>query len=57
MQKYMNHSIVGIIIIGAILTPPDVISQLILAVPLVILYEISILISKMSQKKIDVDNN
>lgn len=57
MRKYRKHAIVGIIIIGAILTPPDVISQLILAVPLVILYEISILISKMSQKKIDVDNN
>lgn len=56
MRKYRKHSVVAIIIIGAILTPPDVISQLILAVPLIILYEVSIIVCKYSQKKTDVDN-
>lgn len=52
MRKYRRHSIVVILILAAILTPgTDPISQVILAVPLFILYEISILVSKFSQKK------
>jgi sec-independent protein translocase protein TatC len=53
MKKYRRHSLVLILIAAAILTPgTDPISQLILAVPLFLLYEISILVSKLSQKKI-----
>lgn len=52
MKKYRKHSIVVIMILAAFLTPgTDPVSQLILAVPLVLLYEISILISKLSLKK------
>ena len=52
MKKYRRHSIVIIMILAAFLTPgADPVSQLVLAVPLVVLYEISILISKISQKK------
>ena len=52
MQKYRKHAIVVIMIAAAILTPgTDPVSQIILAVPLVLLYEISILVSKLSQKK------
>ncbi len=52
MRKYRKHSIVIIMIAAAVLTPgTDPVSQLILAVPLVLLYEISILVSKFSQKK------
>lgn len=52
MRKYRKHSIVIIMIAAAILTPgTDPVSQVILAVPLVLLYEISILVSKFSQKK------
>jgi sec-independent protein translocase protein TatC len=52
MRKFRKHAIVIIMIAAAILTPgTDPVSQIILAVPLVILYEISILISKLSQKK------
>jgi sec-independent protein translocase protein TatC len=46
MKKYRKHAIVVIFIIGAIITPPDVISQTLVSVPLVGLYEFSILISK-----------
>ena len=54
MRKYRRHSIVIILILAAILTPgADPVSQVILAVPLVLLYEISIFISKISSKKID----
>jgi sec-independent protein translocase protein TatC len=52
MRKYRRHSIVIILILAAILTPgADPVSQVILAVPLVLLYEISIFISKISSKK------
>ncbi len=45
MRKYRKHSIVVIFIISAIITPPDVFSQTLVAIPLLILYEVSILIS------------
>ncbi len=52
MRKYRRHSLITILIFAAILTPgTDPVSQIILAIPLVILYEISILVSKFSQKK------
>lgn len=52
MRKYRRHAIVIILILSAILTPgADPVSQVILAVPLVLLYEISIFISKLSSKK------
>ena len=52
MKKYRRHAIVIIMILAAFLTPgADPVSQVVLAVPLVLLYEISILISKLSQRK------
>ena len=46
LKKFRRYSIVLIFILAAILTPPDVISQVILALPLVLLYEISIILCK-----------
>ena len=46
LQRNRKYAIVLIFIISAILTPPDVFSQIILAVPLLFMYEISILLSK-----------
>jgi len=52
MRKYRRHAIVVILVLAAFLTPgADPVSQIVLAVPLVLLYEISILISKISVKK------
>jgi sec-independent protein translocase protein TatC len=52
MQKYRRHAIIVILILAAFLTPgADPVSQIILAAPLVVLYEISIFISKISQRK------
>ncbi|MCX7877102.1 MAG: twin-arginine translocase subunit TatC [Ignavibacteria bacterium] len=54
MKKYRKHAIVLILLLAGLLTPsPDITSQLLLGVPLLILYEISILISKSSQPKRD----
>ena len=46
LRKFRRYAVVLIFILAAILTPPDVISQIILALPLVLLYEISILLCK-----------
>lgn len=52
MRKYRKHALILILLIAGILTPsPDITSQLLLAVPLFILYEVSIIICKFSQKK------
>ena len=45
MRIYRRHSIVIILILAAIITPPDVISQFLVLLPLILLYEISIGIS------------
>lgn len=45
LRKYRRHSIVAILIIAAIITPPDPLSQILITIPLYLLFEISILIS------------
>lgn len=45
LRKYRKHSYIILLIIAAIITPPDVLSQMIVSIPLIILYEISIFIS------------
>jgi sec-independent protein translocase protein TatC len=47
MRKYRKYALVGILVIAAIITPPDPFSQTMIAVPLFLLYEFSILISAM----------
>jgi sec-independent protein translocase protein TatC len=52
LSKYRKHSIIVILIIAAVLTPtPDPISQLIFAAPICVLYEISVFISFVVNKK------
>lgn len=53
MKAYRKHSFVVILVISAIITPPDVISQVLIAFPLVFLYEVSIVISRRIQKQMD----
>lgn len=45
LRKYRKHAAVVILIIAAIVTPPDIVSQVIVTIPLLILYELSIFIS------------
>jgi sec-independent protein translocase protein TatC len=51
LRKYRRIAIVICFIVGGILTPPDPISQFMVAIPLLILYEIGILISASVAKK------
>lgn len=47
LKAYFKYAIVVIFIVAAIITPPDVVSQIFMALPLVGLYGLSILIAKM----------
>ncbi|MHA3787214.1 twin-arginine translocase subunit TatC [Flavobacterium hauense] len=51
LRKYRKYALVIILIIAAIVTPPDVVSQTIVTIPLVILYEVSIFIAARMEKK------
>ena len=51
MRQYRKYAIVGILVVAAIVTPPDPFSQTMIAVPLYLLYEFSILISAMVIRK------
>lgn len=51
LRKYRKFALVIVLIISAIITPPDIASQIIVAVPVVVLYEISIYISKAVVKR------
>lgn len=50
LRKYRKHSYVVLLIIAAIITPPDILSQMIVCIPLVILFELSIIISGRVEK-------
>jgi sec-independent protein translocase protein TatC len=51
LRKYRKHALVVVLILAAIITPPDIASQVIVAIPILILYEISIKVSKIVIKK------
>jgi len=46
LKKYRKHALVVILILAAIITPPDVFSQILVSLPLLVLYEVGIVISK-----------
>jgi sec-independent protein translocase protein TatC len=50
LQEIRSYVIVGAFVIGAIFTPPDVVSQIMLAVPLWVLYEVGILAARLMEK-------
>jgi sec-independent protein translocase protein TatC len=51
LSKARKYVILAIAIIAAILTPPDVVSQVLLGIPMWLLYELSVVISRMVKKK------
>src|SRR5690606_2028339 len=46
LKKYRKFALIIVLILSAVITPPDVMSQIIVAIPILILYEVSIYISK-----------
>ncbi len=58
MRKYRRHAIVIILFLAGILTPgPDMTSQVLLAIPLLILYELSILLAAFAKRQRDRANS
>jgi sec-independent protein translocase protein TatC len=51
LREKRRYAIVGVFVVAAVLTPPDVISQFALAIPTLLLYEVSIFLVKMVEKK------
>jgi sec-independent protein translocase protein TatC len=51
LKKYRKHAIVLVLILAAIITPPDMISQIIVSIPILLLYELGILVVKQVEKK------
>jgi sec-independent protein translocase protein TatC len=51
LRKYRKHSIVIILVVAAVVTPPDPFSQTIIAIPLYLLFEFSIFISSRVYKR------
>jgi sec-independent protein translocase protein TatC len=51
LKKYRRHSLVGILILSALITPPDVVSQLLVSFPIYALYEFGIIIVKRVENK------
>lgn len=50
LKKYRRHAIVVILIISAVITPPDMLSQIIVSIPIIVLYEIGIVVSTRTSK-------
>lgn len=53
LKEIRPYIIVGAFVIAAVVTPPDVLSQLLLAVPLCLLYELGILVARFYEPKLD----
>lgn len=51
LRTYRRHAIVLVLILAAVITPPDVVSQIVVSIPIVILYELSIFICAWVVKK------
>lgn len=51
LKKYRRHAFVGTLLLSAIITPPDIFSQVLVSMPLLLLYEAGIKISKRVEKK------
>ena len=47
LREWRGYAIVGIFVVAAIITPPDVVSQLMLAIPMVVLYELGIVAARL----------
>jgi sec-independent protein translocase protein TatC len=51
LRQKRRYAIVGVVVVAAIITPPDPISQLSLAIPIILLYEVSIWLAVLTERK------
>jgi sec-independent protein translocase protein TatC len=52
LRQYRRHAIVILVAVAAVITPPDAFSQILIAFPLISLYEISILVAKRVERQL-----
>jgi len=55
MKTYRKHAYVLMLLLSAIITPPDIFSQIMVCIPLIVLYEVGIVISRRVVKKREYD--
>lgn len=55
MRRKRKYAFLMTFVVGAVLTPPDVLTQFMMAVPLMVLYEFSIFVAKFAAKKKKVE--
>lgn len=51
LSAYRRHIVVGLLVIAAILTPPDILTQIMLALPLYVLFELSLLVARIAFRR------
>jgi sec-independent protein translocase protein TatC len=51
LKKYRKHSVVVVLIVAALIAPPDVASQIFISIPLYLLFEVSIFVAKYAEKR------
>jgi sec-independent protein translocase protein TatC len=51
LKKYRKHAFVAVLILAALITPPDMITQVIVSIPILLLYELGIQIAKRIEKR------
>ncbi len=51
LRTYRKHAIIVVLVISAVITPPDIISQILVSIPIMILYEVGISISKVIYRR------
>ena len=53
LRKYRKHAIVGVLILSAAITPPDIVSQIVVSIPILLLYEVGIfVVSRVEKNKL-----
>jgi sec-independent protein translocase protein TatC len=57
LRKSWRYAVIIILIFAAFITPPDPVSMIMMGIPLFLLYEFSILVSKIAMKKTESDSN
>ena len=55
LKEWRSYFIVGAFVVAAVVTPPDVVSQLALAIPMCLLYELGILASRLVSRPASVE--
>jgi sec-independent protein translocase protein TatC len=57
LKKYRKHAVIVILLVAGIITPPDIFSQIMVSLPLLLLYEVSIVIARRVEKKRELIDN